>query len=318
MAKHPFKTAGIPRTGFEYQDLIGIEVLLRFYRDPDLFHWVALEADEPKVGKLDDVVAARKDNTYELLQVKFTPDPDKYFLDWEWLLYRKGKGTSLLQKWADGLIKVKSLGAVHSAKLRTNRRPNPVFEQSLNAAFVDFDAIDGAWKKKVMTELGGETAARAFFGKFEFAHSEALVDDLETRLKGDIVPTDTDNTGWLVLRDQARRWAIRKDSPEPDGKIRHDRLVQIITKSRPKPIPQDFTVPALYQVPSKDFHNAFTARIQTASERVSVLWGTPGRGKSTYLSYLVQTLRDADLPVVRHHYFYRLKTAPKIASRLLR
>jgi hypothetical protein len=304
--KHSFKIAGIPRTGFDYQDLIGIEVLLRFYRDPDLFHWVALEAEDPRVGKLDDVVAARKDNTYELLQVKFTPDPSKYFLDWDWLLRRKGKGTSLLQKWSDALAKVKTLGAVHTAKLRTNRKPSAGFENSLKGGFIDFDKVASEQQASLVAEFGSEFAARSFFKQFEFAHSEALVDDLEARLKGDIVPTDTDNTGWLVLREQARRWATRKKSPEPDGRIRYEHLVQVITKRRPRPIPQDFTVPVLYQVPSKEFHDAFTARIKTDSRSLSVLWGSPGRGKSTYLSFLVQSLRNSDLPVVRHHYFLSL------------
>jgi hypothetical protein len=306
VTKHSFKIAGIPRTGFEYQDLIGIEVLLRFYRDPSLFHWVALEVDEPKVGKLDDVVAARQDNTFELLQVKFTPDPGKYLLDWDWLLHRKSKGTSLLQKWSDALAKVKSFGPVHSAKLRTNRRPDLEFEASLKGGFVDFDKMGSARRALLSAELQSEAAARDFFERFEFAHSEVLVDDLEARLKGDIVPTDTDNTGWLVLREQTRRWATRKNSPEPNGRIRYEHLVQIITKSRPKPIPQDFAVPPLYHVPSENFHEAFKARIETESRRVSVLWGSPGRGKSTYLSFLTQSLHDAGLPVVRHHYFLSL------------
>jgi len=163
VTKNSFKNAGIPRTGFEYQDLIGIEVLLRFYRDPNLFHWVELEANEPKVGKLDDAVAARKDDTFELLQVKFTVDPDRYFLDWDWLLEKKGKGTSLLQKWSGALVKVKGLGAVHSAKLRTNRRPSNDFALSLKGGFVDFDRIRSAQQAMLSTELGGEAAARDFF-----------------------------------------------------------------------------------------------------------------------------------------------------------
>ena len=197
--------------GFDYQDLIGIELLLAFYRDPELFRWVALEADEPEVGKLDDVVAARKDGTYDLLQVKFTPDPDTYFLNWGWLLQRKGRGTSLIRKWADALIQVTALGPVHSAKLRTNRKPDAEFDASLNGSFIDFDKIDPTLKAKLCSELSSEAAARDFFKQFEFAHSEALVDDLETRLRGEIVPTDTDTTGWLMLRDQARRWATRRD-----------------------------------------------------------------------------------------------------------
>jgi hypothetical protein len=306
VANREFKTAGILRAAFEYQDLVGIEILIQFFRDSELFRWVELESDEPKAGKLDDVVAARNDGSYELLQVKFSANPSEYHLDWDWLLYRKGKGTSLLQKWSNSLQKFKSLGSIHSAKLRTNRSPDDEFLKSLNGNFVDFDKIEGSRKAVLVAELGGEKIARTFFQKFEFAHSEPLVDDLESKLKGQLVPSDTDNNGWLLLRSQASRWASRKNQPEPDGKIRHGHLVQIISKRRPKPIPQDFVVPESYRVPSMAFHDAFIARIRTGDHPISVLWGPPGRGKSTYLSYLLRELRDEDLPVVRHHYFLSL------------
>jgi NACHT domain len=306
VAKHTFKTSGIARSGFEYQDLIGIEILLKFYRDPNLYNWVELESEDKATGKLDDVIVARRDNSFELLQVKFTADPGRYFLNWDWLLAKKGKSTSLLKKWSASLSSMKSLGRVHSARLRTNRQPDSEFSKVLNGTLVDFDKIPAARRNVVSNELGGQAAARAFFAQFEFSHSELLIDDLEIKLKGEIVPTDTDNTGWLLLREQARKWAIRKQYPGPDGKIRHEHLVQLITKRRPKPIPQDFEVPALYQIPAQTFHDGFTARIKTGPRPISVLWGTPGRGKSTYLSYLVDLLTKERLPVIRHHYFLSL------------
>jgi hypothetical protein len=172
VSKNQIKTAGIPRTGFEYQDLIGIEVMLKFYRNPDLFDWIKLEADDPQVGKLDDVVAARKDGSFELMQVKFTVDTQKYLLDWDWLLKKKKKGTSLLQKWSHALTTTKSLGSIRSAKLRTNRQPSSAFQISLDGHFVDFDKIANDQKTKLSLELGNEATARDFFKQFEFSHSE--------------------------------------------------------------------------------------------------------------------------------------------------
>jgi len=324
VANSTFKTAGIPRTGFDYQDLMGIDVLIRFFRDPSLFEWVELESDEPKVGKLDDVVAARTDGKFELIQVKFTADSGTYRLGWAWLLERKGKGSSLLQKWSDALQRVLALGPVFSAKLRTNRLPDSDFQKSLVGNFIDFNSLEPNMKHKVADELGGEDSARSFFERFEFGHSEKLVDDLETALKQQIVPSDTDHSGWLLLRDHVKKWASRKSLPEPDGKIRHDHLVQIITKRRPKPIPQDFVVPESYQVPSDDFHRVLMRRIRAKSHPISVLWGSPGRGKSTFLSYLAKSLRDEDLPVIRHHYFLSLDDStidrtsfPEIAHSLM-
>ena len=61
LSKTLIKRAAITRSGFEYQDLIGIEVLIKFYRDPTLYHWVELESEDPQVGSLDDIVASRTD-----------------------------------------------------------------------------------------------------------------------------------------------------------------------------------------------------------------------------------------------------------------
>jgi len=44
VAKVQIKTAATPRAGYEYQDLAGIEVLIRQYRDPGLYAWVLIEA----------------------------------------------------------------------------------------------------------------------------------------------------------------------------------------------------------------------------------------------------------------------------------
>ncbi|NNU56178.1 NACHT domain-containing protein [Rhizobium indigoferae] len=303
---HPFKTPGIPRTGFEYQDLIGIEVLLRFFRDPELFLWVELESEEPRVGKLDDVVAARRDNTFELMQVKFTADPDVYFLDWDWLFSKKKRGTSLIRKWADALQRVRTMGGIHSASLRTNRRPDTDLSATLVGNKIDYSKLSPTIKAQVVTELGSEETAKDFFDTFEFRHSEQLIHDLEATLKGRIVPANTDSRGWLLLRDQVRMWATQKDRPGPDGRIRHHHLVQIITKKRPEPIPQDFAVPNTYVVPSKAFDKALRARIKKGDRQLTVLWGSPGRGKSTYLSYLIAELHKSKLAAVRHHYFLAL------------
>lgn len=52
--------------GSDFQDLVGIELLSRFFRDPDLFQWVTLESDDRETRSLDDVVALRRDGSVEL------------------------------------------------------------------------------------------------------------------------------------------------------------------------------------------------------------------------------------------------------------
>ena len=305
-ANHGFKNVGILRAGFQYQDLIGIELLLSFFRHPDKYDWVELDSENPEVRSLDDIVAARGDGSYEVIQVKFTSDTNRYYLDWEWLLKKRPNGTSLLFKWAESLNSAASLGSIHSAQLRTNRRPAQEFQKSLDGSKIDISRTDEILRARIENELGGPKPASDFFSRFRFSHSEPLIDQREPQLRDSIVPTDTDNSGWLLLCAQVRRWATRKQDPEPDGRIRHKHLVQIITKKRAQPISQDFRIPDVYCRPSGEFHDAFLRRVETSKNPVSVLWGTPGRGKSTYLSFFVRELHRRKIPSVRHHYFLSL------------
>ena len=91
------------RGGLEYQDLVAVDILIRFLRNRDLYEWVQVEAEDKAYQAIDDVVACRKDGQLELTQVKFTPDPQRpdNSLSWEWLTRKKDRGTSFLQKWGE-------------------------------------------------------------------------------------------------------------------------------------------------------------------------------------------------------------------------
>ena len=117
------------------------------------------------------------------------------------------------------------------------------------------------------------------------------------------MPADTDSLGWLAFRHNVRRWATYRNQPEPDGRILREHVVQLITKRRPQPTRQDFIVPDGYCPPSEDFNKAIRGRIAKDENPITILWGTPGRGKSTYLSYLTQELQKESAAVTRHHYF---------------
>ena len=224
MSEYRIKNAAITRTGFDYQDLVGIEILIEYYRDRYKYKWVQLESEDGDFGALDDVVAALPDGTFELTQVKFTPRPDKYLLTWDWLLEKAPKGTSRLHKWASSLKTLTLSGQVKSACLRTNRHPDPEFAKSLNNKLIDLGSLDGSTRTAVETELGGAAEALSFFSSFEFKHSEPMIDRLEATLRGRLVPSSTNSEGWLLLLHQARRWASVRNEPQPDGRITHKHL----------------------------------------------------------------------------------------------
>lgn len=303
---HDFKRIGASRGGLEYQDLVAVEVLIRFLRDRDLYEWVQVEAEDSAYQAIDDVVACRKDGQLELTQVKFTVDPlhPNRSLSWKWLTERKPNGTSLLQKWATTALAHCGDGTLARAMLKTDRVPDPEFAKSLNGSRVDYTRLTSAIKETVDDQIGSEEASREFFEVFEFKHSMPVLDDYEESLRSKL-EYDTDKNGWAYFRQEVRRWAMRKSAPGPDGKIRYFSLVRVFSPDRPVALRQDFAVPPNYRVPDDAFHHDFVAEAATA-DGVAVLWGPPGRGKSTYLSHCVSELAERDDVVcIRHHYFLR-------------
>ena len=303
MTKVQIKPAAITRAGYEYQDLAGIEVLIRQYRDPDLYAWVQLEADDTNYRALDDVVAARKDGSYEFVQVKFTVDSERYEMDWDWLLSKTKKGTSMLEKWAKALARVAAMGPIHSAVLKTNRIPSAEFAKCLEGTRVNIDLLAKEIRDSVESACGGAAEAKMFFRTFDFLGGLPDLESYENYLRDQLVPTDIDLPSWHVFRHHVRRWATFQNHPEPDGRILREHVVQLITKRRPQPIRQDFIVPDGYDPPSEDFDKSIQRRIAEDNHPITILWGSPGRGKSTYLSYVTQKLQEQGEAVTRHHYF---------------
>ena len=179
-ANPTIKRTAIIRAGYEYQDLVGIDVLIKHFRDPDLYEWVQMESDDPSARSLDDIVALRKDGSIEFVQVKFTVDADRYFLDWKWLLDKKSGGSSMLSKWVGAFLRAKSLGRVHLAQLVTNRIPSPVFANCLNAGHVDLAARKA---ERAFTRIGRRVALPEGQDVCPFAaRSEVAATDLGSHL----------------------------------------------------------------------------------------------------------------------------------------
>ncbi|MYB34725.1 MAG: NACHT domain-containing protein, partial [Gammaproteobacteria bacterium] len=271
-----------------------------------MYEWVQVEAEDPEYQSIDDVVACRKDGRIELTQVKFTPDPqdpDKR-LSWEWLTRRKPNGTSLLQKWSTTVLEYGDDERLAHAKLKTDRKPNLEFSQCLDGSRVDYRRLPSKIKETVDAQIGSEEAD-AFFESFEFVHSQLRYDDYEESLRSEL-EYDIDKNGWAYFRQEVRHWAMRKNAPLPDGKIRHFHLRRAFAPERPVVLSQDFSVPPNYKVPDSAFHQEFIYKAAN-SDGVTVLWGPPGRGKSTYLSHCVSKLAaQDDVLCIRHHYFLRL------------
>lgn len=311
--ERPLKRAASTRAGFDYQDLMGVQVLLDFYQGPDLYEWVRLEsdgaADKIDPGFLDDIVAKRKSDGLVLVkQVKFCvrPTDKKYSLSFKWLLEKTGeRGTSMLFKWCKTTTELLEKEQLGEACLLTNRIPDQEISDAFDGNTLNPGRLSVERWKTICDELGGEQTARAFFANFDFLHSQPTLPELAQNLRDRIVPSYTDGSGWLYLLEEVRTWAMYKNFPTPGGNITYNDLTRVITTKRPKPISQEFEVPEGYAPPDEDFDHDFLERLNEPG--LIVLSGTPGRGKSTYLSSVVERQRKNKRAVIRHHYFLSLK-----------
>ncbi|RIV80218.1 hypothetical protein [Pelagerythrobacter aerophilus] len=216
--RHNYKPKAITRVGFAYQDLVAAETLLEFYRYPNKYQWVQVEASDPSFRAVDDVVACRADGRFELTQVKFAVDPDNptTALDWDWLLAKKPKGKSLLQHWAGPVTAHANSGLLASASLKTDRKPDAEFSKALKGSRVSYSKIPANIRKRIVSQLGSTGTAQKFFSNFDFVHSQPVLEDLDAILWTRI-SSDTDRAGWALFQKQLQLWATQKNWPHPDG-----------------------------------------------------------------------------------------------------
>lgn len=281
-------------------------MLVGWLEQPEAYRWVRLERMD---SSLDDIQAERADGSRRLLQVKFATDPTA---EWNWNHLteqapgRRDPKPSLLQKWKNSLDDAVSSGVVVSeAAFLTNRAAGAAIRANLSeSGIVDFGGLPVPLRAKISEQLGGENAAAGFFESFHFFFGERSLEILETTLRRRFHLLGGSREGWESLLRQIRRWINRKDEPPPDGNITLADLRAAAQWHLPPQVPQRFLVPEDYVAPGAWSEGSVEPRLDRGGDGLVVVTGSPGVGKSTYLSWLVDRLReDKGVPVVRHHYF---------------
>lgn len=311
------KKTAITAAGYMYQNRQGLRILCDWLDAPVRYMRVKFECDDESVAPtgLDDIVVERSDGLVDLQQVKFTPDPNLHLLCWKWMLEKTGKtarSRSMLRKWFDAF---KALDPARTGvlSLTTNRRPDADIEACLDGGKISFAKIPEPRRSEVIAELGGEQDCQTFFSQLQICHSDKGFDTLEQEVDARLRKHGT-LEGIATLKNIALNWATRKNLPPPDGWITLEQVRNILRSTPPAPLPEDFVVPPGYEVPDETFHREFVRDAVGATGSAIVLTGPPGRGKSTYLSALCDTLAEREIPTVRHHYF--LSTTERGSDRL--
>ena len=288
------------RSGDDYQDLVAAKTMLTFLKNPSLYQWIKLEARE--AGKLDDVVVLRVDGTVEATQVKFSTDVLRAGdpLTWKNLLRRgnQGKSLSLIQQWWDSVVALDQEYGRTEPRLFSNRKAGDDLFLTATGR-IDVDKTSPDVLDQITAILGDD--ADDFIERFCFEVTEQGLTDLKERLQREFQSLGLPGTNWLGFMDAIRSW-IRCENLPPNGELCISNLRLACGWTQLSPLNQNLEVPADYVLADKDCHHDLLQRVMDGNEPIIVLTAGPGIGKSTYLSYLVDSLQRSDCPVVRHHY----------------
>ena len=289
---------GARRSGDDYQDLVAAKTLLGLLRHPSRYRWVKFEARE--AGKLDDVLVLRADGIVEATQVKYSTDALRPGDSWNWatLLEQDRGRSSLIQKWCESVVRLDETYGGSEPRLVSNRRAGDDLLLT-SSGLVDTDRTDPDVLESIRSQLGEHTDN--FLERFRFDLDEQDLPDFEENLLRQFKASGLSEANWLSFKDSIRSW-IRNEGLPKAGEIGIADVRAACGWHQLSPLPQYLEIPDDYTLPHQDFHDAFLERVEHDDEATIVLTAGPGVGKSTYLSYLVEGLRDLGRPVVRHHY----------------
>jgi len=302
-----------PREGFAYQDAQAIDLFIRWLMNPQFYRWVKLEADE--YGYLDDIVACRKDETIECIQVKYTLHPDDPKTNWTWedlLKSERGK-SSLLKKWFNSWKTIKNSYENVKIVIITNRSPTGSLYSTIGPSsegYFKVNLVRLQNDKKLFSKLSKIAESKEELEKFlkdlRFNFDRDLKTLWEHNFNKFINRLGGTEEGWNSLKESTRRWTIEKNYPKPDGKIYLHHVRKAAFWFEPKPLNQNFPIPKDFVLFDPNLFKKIVSNLSKPEGGILIFHGTAGVGKSTFLRFLYQELRKKDLPVIRHHYYISL------------
>jgi len=313
-----YSRTGARRAGDAYQDIVALELIIDWIEHNDRYQWIKLEADE--MGFLDDVIALRQDGRIQVLQVKYSTNPDMQNDPWTWekLLERSktkngNQNLSLLQKWASSLREIKKQWSIFEASVYSNRRAATELELALENGYIIFDQVhEPDIQEEVVKQLGGEDASNEFFKNFKFRLNQPGLSEIEEGLRRRFGGLGGTETGWLNLKNELREWVINRNEPPPGGLITLSEIKKASLWYTLQSLPQRFEIPSDYVLPSEEFHQDLLTTLEKHTKKCLVITASPGVGKSTYVSYLYNHLCEVDIPVIRHHYYLSMEDRNRV------
>jgi len=306
---YDYTKIGPLREGFEYQDAQSIQYFIKWMEKPDIYEWITLEADD--FGSLDDIVISRSDGFTELIQVKYSVHPESPKKSWSWThLTKKIKNKeSLFFKWFSSWKKI----TIHQKKIKviikTNKQATGILKETLSSSPDGYNKINlNKFEKtkfyKQLIKVNKESYIKNFLKALRFS-IESNLDDLwdnnERRFKDNLGGT---STGWNSIKKSARDWTIKNNIPNKDGKIYLSNIHRAALWYRPEYLNQNFPIPDDFVLFNSDLFKKICDELSKGTGGIKIFYGSPGIGKSTFLNYLSNFLKEKkDLPIIIHNYY---------------
>lgn len=308
------------REGLNYQDAYAAYLFVDWLKHPERYKWAKLEADE--FGSLDDIVICDKENRINLNQIKFSCHPDAPKDEWTWehlLKENKGKTRhklSLFKKWflswAQEDKKRVLLGI--RPRLITNRKAGRDIIDSTEFCrdstgrkvnFKKFKTRYGQYFNEAMRQIypASEKDLQKFFVDFIFLFDEPSLNDIWNYAERNFLEWGGCRSDWMDFREKIRIWATRRDEPSPTGKITIEYLRVAAGWIKLRPLYQEFFMPDDFVLFDDKIDKILISEFKKNSGGLHVLFGSPGVGKSTYLTHLYKKLTELKWPVLKHHYY---------------
>jgi energy-coupling factor transporter ATP-binding protein EcfA2 len=294
--------------GDDYRDFLGLQHLVRMLARPDEVLWVSFENNE--AGSFDDVVIGQQDRVL-YIQAKYTVEESIWILD---DLFEKetSRSRSLLQKWARGWLKVRSLGAAYETIVKTRRRPSPEFAAVLDGARFSAQLWAqptlASTKDAIVRHLAevnlSETDAQTFLRDLRFEFGELDVEEVLEGAWREFLNLGGTEDNWNALRSELRRW-VRYQQPSTDGRVRIGDVRRAAHLWTPTEwlLPQEFRGDPRVYVMNRGARVAVEQALSVREGCCVLLKGPPGSGKSSLLAWLANSPPPGTRHVFLHHCF---------------
>lgn len=317
------------REGIEYQDLFGVSLLIGWLERRETYAWVKLEADE--FGSLDDVTACTFSRNLLLMQIKHSVSPDspEDAISLEEILEippsKTGRRRSLFQKWFSSWRDARDSAQFVSidAWLITNRRSAIPLLQLISsdpqtgALHIDADKIASTspdkWSSFLDQAQSSPEDVRQFLGIFYFQFDSPAIEIQRTALQARARNLGITDDGYQSLEKSAKEWATKRDLPGPDGFIHLDDVKFAAQWAVPKGLNERFEIPSDFVPLGGSLVEQLIESFRSVKGGTKVVYGSPGSGKSTFLSHLFEKLRESGIMCVRHHYFIEPKDPDRLS-----